>query len=437
MEQAKRSGVLCTGMVLLLFLGLIYAYSVLLAPLKTEYAWPMSGMTFIFALSISAFTVGGLLSGRLVARGMVRGGLLLGAALLLAGFLAVPAAAAAGGLVSVAAFYGVVASFGIGVVYNIVTPVVSAWFPDRPGFAQGACLMGFGMGGFLFGPLVTNLYAVMPWRLVIGCAGVIFSALIAMSSLVIRAPRLEELGLPVAVAETDGHGSASSGSVRSVLSSPVFYLEFLFLFFMGSNGMGVTGLGRELPLALGVGDIAAAFIIGFVNIGSGLGRLGGGILLDRVGCERSMIGIALVGIASPLVVSASLAMGSVPLAASWMSALRTLMGLRDCHDAVHSASGMGTGGACPEHGDGQYLQHLRRYRGLVRGRIARRGDRFVLSGSQYHGGFRARCPYGGYTHGEAAWDAPVGASMKGGLPWRWSVAAFRRLPLALVRKFPR
>ena len=134
-------------MVLLLFLGLIYAYSVLLAPLKTEYAWPMSGMTFIFALSISAFTVGGLLSGRLVARGMVRGGLLLGAALLLAGFLAVPAAAAAGGLVSVAAFYGVVASFGIGVVYNIVTPVVSAWFPDRPGFAQGACLMGFGMGG--------------------------------------------------------------------------------------------------------------------------------------------------------------------------------------------------------------------------------------------------------------------------------------------------
>lgn len=332
MEQAKRSGVLCTGMVLLLFLGLIYAYSVLLAPLKTEYAWPMSGMTFIFALSISAFTVGGLLSGRLVARGMVRGGLLLGAALLLAGFLAVPAAAAAGGLVSVAAFYGVVASFGIGVVYNIVTPVVSAWFPDRPGFAQGACLMGFGMGGFLFGPLVTNLYAVMPWRLVIGCVGVIFSALIAMSSLVIRAPRLEELGLPVAVAETDGHGSASSGSVRSVLSSPVFYLEFLFLFFMGSNGMGVTGLGRELPLALGVGDIAAAFIIGFVNIGSGLGRLGGDILLDRVGCERSMIGIALVGIASPLVVSASLAMGSVPLqlvgcllfGLSWGSAIVTM-----------------------------------------------------------------------------------------------------------------
>lgn len=311
MGRTKRSVVLCVGMALLLFLGLIYAYSVLLAPLKAEFAWPMSGMTFIFALSISAFTVGGLASGRLMARGRVRGGLLLGASLLLVGFLGVPHAAGAESLAFAALMYGVLASFGIGLVYNIVIPVVSVWFPDKPGFAQGVCLMGFGMGGFLLGPLATGLYAMFPWRVVIGYLGVVFAALIVASSFVIRAPRLDEIGLPEPVAGPAR--DAGEGECHGLLSSPVFYLEFLFLFFMGSNGMGITGIGRELPLTLGVDDMAAAFIIGFVNIGSGIGRFGGGVLLDRIGCERSMLGIAVMGVASPAIVAASLVMGSVAL----------------------------------------------------------------------------------------------------------------------------
>lgn len=332
MGRTKRSVVLCVGMALLLFLGLIYAYSVLLAPLKAEFAWPMSGMTFIFALSISAFTVGGLASGRLMARRRVRRGLLLGASLLLVGFLGVPHAAGAESLAFAALMYGMLASFGIGLVYNIVIPVVSAWFPDKPGFAQGVCLMGFGMGGFLLGPLATGLYAMFPWRVVIGCLGVVFAALIVASSFVIRAPRLDEIGLPEPVAGPARDAGAGEGECHGLLSSPVFYLEFLFLFFMGSNGMGITGIGRELPLTLGVDDMAAAFIIGFVNIGSGIGRFGGGVLLDRIGCERSMLGIAVMGVASPAIVAASLAMGSVALqlsgcllfGVSWGAAIVTM-----------------------------------------------------------------------------------------------------------------
>lgn len=319
MDGTKRYGVLCAGMVLLLFLGLIYAYSVLLAPLKAEFAWSMSGMTFIFAVSISAFTLGGLLSGQLVRRGCIRSGLFLGAALLLVGFFGVPLAAGEGSLALAAVMYGVLASFGIGVVYNIVIPVVSGWFPDKPGFAQGVCLMGFGMGGFLFGPVVTSLYAHFAWRFVIAAVGSVFAVLIVTSSLVIRLPRVEELGLPApsfassATADMQKDAAAGGGALRELFASPFFYLEFLFLFFMGSNGMGITGIGRELPLVLGVDDMAAAFIIGFVNIGSGFGRFGGGILLDRIGCERTMLGIATVGIVSPIIVAASLMWGSVPL----------------------------------------------------------------------------------------------------------------------------
>ena len=406
MGRTKRSVVLCVGMALLLFLGLIYAYSVLLAPLKAEFAWPMSGMTFIFALSISAFTVGGLASGRLMARRRVRRGLLLGASLLLVGFLGVPHAAGAESLAFAALMYGMLASFGIGLVYNIVIPVVSAWFPDKPGFAQGVCLMGFGMGGFLLGPLATGLYAMFPWRVVIGCLGVVFAALIVASSFVIRAPRLDEIGLPEPVAGPARDAGAGEGECHGLLSSPVFYLEFLFLFFMGSNGMGITGIGRELPLTLGVDDMAAAFIIGFVNIGSGIGRFGGGVLLDRIGCERSMLGIAVMGVASPAIVAASLAMGSVALQLSGCLLFGVSWGGGDRDDAVHHAPRVGPGRSCAEHGGGQHPQHFRGACGFVRRRVAHRGDGFVLPGPGCDGGLRPRRASGGVWDGSPAREHP-------------------------------
>lgn len=325
--STKRSGVLAVGAALLLFLGLIYAYSVLLAPLKEEHAWPVSGMTLIFALSISSFTIGGLLAGQIVRRKKTREGFILGAAFLLVGFLGTALATGDGSLVQVCVTYGVLASFGIGIVYNIVIPVVSWWFPDKPGLAQGVCLMGFGMGGFLLGPVITGLYAQVAWRPVVALVGVVFAAIIVVCAFVIRVPRAEELGLPATVTPEAGEGSdAGDGagaaaphvlgaheSLVQMLHAPVFYLEFLFLFCVGANGMGITGLGRELPLSLGVDDMAAAFIIGFVNIGSGFGRLGGGVLLDRLGSLRTMRGISVLAMCAPLVMAASLAQVSVEL----------------------------------------------------------------------------------------------------------------------------
>ena len=46
----------------------------------------------------------------------------------------------------------------------MVIPVVTSWFPDACGMAQGVSLMGFGMGGFLLGPVAAQLYTVLAWR---------------------------------------------------------------------------------------------------------------------------------------------------------------------------------------------------------------------------------------------------------------------------------
>lgn len=338
MLDKKRNKLLVVSTALLLFLGLIYAYSVLLAPLKVEFGWSVAQMTLVFALSICSFTLGSLAVGPLVRAKKNAVALLAGAAMLAAGFLGTAFASGGAALYMAYAAYGVAASFGIGWVYNVVIPTVTSWFPDKCGFAQGVCLMGFGAGGFVLGPVATQLYSVLPWRGTLVGFAVVFAALVAGSAAVLKAPGDVEASELAALAA--GAGDAGAAEVADdrfvssgqMLRTPTFWLLYAFLFMLGSIGMGITGIGRELPLSLGASDLAAAVVIGFVNVGSGVGRLSCGIALDKLGRHRTMRIIGFGGTVAPVVMIASLLSGSLAVQAvaclltgmSWGAAVVTM-----------------------------------------------------------------------------------------------------------------
>lgn len=317
--RARRVLTLAVGTLLLLFLGLIYAYSVLMAPLKAQFDWSVSGMTLVFAISIVAFTIGNLLAGKIESAVGVRPVYLLGAALLLAGFVGSSLVDGPSALTVVYLTYGVLASLGIGLVYNVVIPVVTSWFPDACGMAQGVSLMGFGMGGFLLGPVATQLYTVLDWRVAFVGVGVVFSALTVACSLILREPTSGELTKLPAAVPAQSAGGADAAPVRDcgtaqMVGDRTFRLLYVFLFMLGSVGMGITGIGKELPASLGADALGAAFVIGFVNVGNGLGRLVAGTLLDRLGRGRTMVGaillvLSLLGESTTLMSVACLAAG--------------------------------------------------------------------------------------------------------------------------------
>ena len=337
MLDKKRNKLLVVSTALLLFLGLIYAYSVLLAPLKVEFGWSVAQMTLVFALSICSFTLGSLAVGPLVRAKKNAVALLAGAAMLATGFLGTAAASGTAALFMAYAAYGVVASFGIGWVYNVVIPMVTSWFPDKCGFAQGVCLMGFGAGGFVLGPVATQLYSVLPWRATLVGFAVVFAALVAGSAAALKSPGDAEAAELAARAAGAGDASAEAADDRFVstgqmLRTTTFWLLYAFLFMLGSIGMGITGIGRELPLSLGASDLAAAVVIGFVNVGSGVGRLSCGIALDKLGRGRTMRIIGFGGTAATVVMIASLLSGSLAVQAaaclltgmSWGAAVVTM-----------------------------------------------------------------------------------------------------------------
>lgn len=317
MAKAKRVPILIVGTVTLLFLGLIYGYSVVMAPLKAQFDWSVAGMTVIFTLSMIAFTIGNVIAGKLLKRHDVRFVMTVAIAFLLVGFIGCALVDGPSSLPAVWVLYGVVASVGIGFVYNVIVPTITAWYPDKTGMAQGICLMGYGLGGFILGPVLTQLYAVMDWRMVFVAVAVVFSLLVFASSIVIHMPSPEEAAaLPAP--KSAGRGGASDApavdaTTHDMLHDPTFYLFYLWMFLLGAVGMATTGIGREFPTSLGADAVTAAFVIGFVNIGSGLGRLIGGTLLDRVGRAPFMVGAASLSVAGTLIMLAAQLTGSIPV----------------------------------------------------------------------------------------------------------------------------
>ena len=254
----KQYLILAMGTVLLLFLVLIYSYSVVMAPLKAQFGWSVSGMTLISALSMIAFTGGNVLAVKILRNHDVQFVLLVAIAFLFAGFVGPSFASGSSSLMLIYLTYGIVASVGIGLVYNVIVPAITSWFPDKTGRAQGVCLMGCGFGGFLLGPVITNVYAQLgSWQEVFVGVGIIFSMLVPIGAFAIRVPSASEAEqLPAVVASAGGSSNVPDIQTREATSAearrdPVFWMLYLFLFLLGGLAWGSRALARSSrsPLA--------------------------------------------------------------------------------------------------------------------------------------------------------------------------------------------
>ena len=151
MKQLNRRVYAIVGVIVLLFAGLVYAWSVLSTPIAAEFTgWTKAQLSLTFTLVMILFCIGsllcGLLAGKLSAKNAVR----LGAALFLAGFYI---ASRCQTPLTLYLGFGVLCGLGSGLSYNAVMSTMVKWFPDKPGLISGVLLMGFGGGSFLIGKL--------------------------------------------------------------------------------------------------------------------------------------------------------------------------------------------------------------------------------------------------------------------------------------------
>ena len=137
------------GVIVLLFAGLVYAWSVLATPISEFFTdWSSTKLSFTFTLCMIFFCLGGLITGLVSEKIGPKIMLKLSAILFLVGFFI---ASRAEEITSLYIGYGVIAGLASGFAYNSIMGNVTKFFPDCPGLISGILLMGFGFGSFLIG----------------------------------------------------------------------------------------------------------------------------------------------------------------------------------------------------------------------------------------------------------------------------------------------
>lgn len=284
------------GVVVLLFAGLIYAWSILSSPIKVFFSeWSSTQLSFTFTLCMMFFCFGGLASGLLAEKVNSKIILRASAIFFMIGFLL---ASRANEIIMLYIGYGVFAGLASGLAYNSILGNITKFFPDCPGLISGILLMGFGFGSFLIGKVYQSVtpsgQGVDAWRHSFMIFGFILFVVMFTCSFFIRRPNESELK----EITKDIKGTKEVKKIKNIDIKPInmiskasFWTFFIWATLLSAAGLAVvsqaTGIIIEVSPNSSLGTIST--VVGLISIFNGIGRVMFGGLFDKIGRKKTML----------------------------------------------------------------------------------------------------------------------------------------------------
>jgi predicted MFS family arabinose efflux permease len=271
---AASAAIICIG------IGALFSLGVFLVPIERSMGWSRGAISTVALLNWIAMGVGsfawGALSDRIGGRGVaLAGGFLLGLGLVLA--------SQAQTLWQFYATFGVLVGFSVGAFYAPLTSTATKWFTAQRGLAVALVSSGIGVGILVISPLARALTSIWDWRIAMLVLGDIAWLVIIPTALLIRDDP------PGAATPVDGAPTPEYSSAQ-VLRTPQFWAIALTHFACCAAHSGPIFHMVTHATDQGVSAMAAAAALGVSGLSSIAGRIGGGLIADRVGVKRTLIG---------------------------------------------------------------------------------------------------------------------------------------------------
>ena len=201
--------------------------------------------------------------------------------------------------------YSLLAALGTGAGFTVVTATTSRWFVRKRGLALGIGLSGEGMGTLAIAPLAAYLISSYDWRMTYVVMGLIGGLIICSLSLLLRKSP-QEIGLL-----PDGESPPPNGIAGGNAGIPVQPIGFSLLETIRTRSFWFLWLATLLYTAChfillthivphvtdaGVSTTTAGMVLALVGGGNIVGRIGMGVVSDRIGRKVSAVSCALLQI---------------------------------------------------------------------------------------------------------------------------------------------
>ena len=293
----KRWVILGVATLTLLFLGLIYAWSIFKGPLSELFPmWTASQLSLTFTIAMSFFCIGGFVGGITNKIISVRTKFFICAVMLFVAFFGVSFVDTSNpsrSLIILYVFYAFLGGSGVGLGYNAVIGNVTKWFPDCIGLASGIMLMGFGLGALVLGGLASSMMASKGVPTTFKILAVAIAIAMILSAIFIKAPAPGEVVAPVAKDKEaiDKIAAVEAKQYTSVemLKTSSFWVFLVWNSIVGAAALLVINSAANISVAYG----GAAVLGMIVSLFNGFGRIINGTIFDKKGNIVSIFVITL------------------------------------------------------------------------------------------------------------------------------------------------
>lgn len=299
----------------MLFAGILYAWSILKSPFSAEFGWSTSNLALNFTLAMCFFCTGGLLGARLAKRIGHKLAIITAGILAALGFI-LTATIPGTSVVMLYLTYGVLASLGIGIAYNVVITTVSTWFPDKKGLCSGCLMMGFGASALILGNIANSLFkSNLGWRITYIILGIAIGTILIITALLLKKPG-DDIVLPQPkAAKSSGSETFTINDYTpgQMLRRPSFWMAFIFITFLAATGSSVISFAKDLALSVNASESLAVTLVGILSVCNGLGRILTGAVFDVLGRRKTMLLANILTFCAAGITLLAVSINSLPL----------------------------------------------------------------------------------------------------------------------------
>lgn len=309
------------GVIVFLFAGMVYAWSVMGSIINKEFNWTASTLSMTFTLTMIFFCVGCMAGGFLNKKVSCRLFVWVSAVLFLAGFLLSSVIHTPFGLYM---GFGVLCGTASGLVYNAVLSTVNPWFPDKQGLVSGILMMGFGISAFIVGKLFQawTPAAVEGWRTSFQVMGVLTAVVFVISSLLLKKPGTD-FNPPAASAKKKQYVNpvAMEATTPQMMKEPAFWAYYVWAIVLSAAGLALVSQASGFAFQINAANEAAggavtsastiATLVGLISIFNGIGRVVFGGMFDKVGRSVTMQMTNVLFIVSGIILLTALSTNSM------------------------------------------------------------------------------------------------------------------------------
>lgn len=280
-------------------IGALYAWSLFNEPISEAYGVHKDDVVTTYSISLVAFALATVLSGRLQLKIGPRyttliGGLLYTSGIFLSSFASTPT--------MLYLTYGLMAGAGVGFVYVCPLSTLVKWFPSKKGLVTGVATGSFALGGLVFKNVIGEMFhigsaAYTPELVssVFLTLSIIYGIMTIGGALLLDVPQEEIKVTKKSSAQNWDH------QTKDMLKTANFYKLLISDLLALMPGLLIIGLAKDIGTDfIGLSYVKAAGVVGFIAFFNAFGRLASGFVADKLGAlnvYRTMYGITIISLA--------------------------------------------------------------------------------------------------------------------------------------------